>query len=306
MTNTLRIGTRKSSLALWQANWVADQLRQKWLGLNVELIPMTTTGDKKPAGRLADIGGKALFTKEIEEALLDQRVDLAVHSLKDMATILPKGLNLAVVPPRVDPRDVLVSSGGEKFDRLPPGAKVGTSSLRRKCQLKAIRPDLTYEDLRGNIDTRLKKVKNGDVGAIVLAAAGMKRLGFEAEITEYLDLIPAVGQGALALEIREKDDNTKKLISPLDDPATHLCVSAERAFLEVMQGGCQVPLGCHAVSRGSEIELKGFVSDLEGRKVISRSRKIASSQAVEEAKTMAEEILNEGGREILQGLKFKV
>lgn len=303
MTNTLRIGTRKSKLALWQADWVADRLRQKWPGLTVELVPITTTGDRKQRSRPADIGGKALFTREIEEALLDRRVDLAVHSLKDMAALLPKGLKLAAVPLREDPRDVLISTGGKKFLDLPKGTKIGTSSIRRKCQLKAIRPNLVYEDLRGNIDTRLKKVKSGDVGAVVLAAAGMKRLGFEAEITEYLDLIPAVGQGALALEIREDDSQTGKSIQFLDDSSTHLCIAAERAFLEVMQGGCQVPLGCHASFYGDKVELKAFVSDLEGGQVISRIQSVASSQAVEEARKMAEEILEAGGRGILDQIK---
>lgn len=303
MTKTLRIGTRQSRLALWQADWVKGQLKKYWPDLSVELVPMKTTGDLKAREKLADVGGKALFTKEIEEALLAKKIDLAVHSLKDMSVVLPRGLSLAACPKREDPRDVLISTDGKKFRELPASAVVGTTSLRRKCQLKALRSDLVYEDLRGNVDTRLKKVKKGEVGAIVLAAAGLKRLGLAGEITEYLDLVPAVGQGALALEIREGDSAVEKWLKPLDDPETHLCVSAERAFLEVLQGGCQAPLACHAVSCGDQIELKAFVSDLGGKKLISRNRKVAQAAVIDEARKMGEEILEAGGRKILEGIK---
>jgi hydroxymethylbilane synthase len=257
----ITIGSRGSKLALWQAGHIRGRLEEAGIAARIDII--RTTGDKitdVPLARLgAETSAKGLFTKELEEALLAGVIDLAVHSMKDMPTELPAGLAITAVPPRADPRDVLL---GVPLARLPDGARVGTSALRREAQLRAIRPDLQISSLRGNIDTRIRKLREGDYDAIVLAAAGLHRLGWEHEIAEYLPfevLCPAVGQGALAIETREGDGR----FAFLDDPGTHRAVAAERAFLRAMGGGCQVPMGCHVT--GSD--LRCAVAETDGSRL---------------------------------------
>ncbi|MEJ7553397.1 MAG: hydroxymethylbilane synthase, partial [Aquificaceae bacterium] len=238
--NTLRIGTRKSKLALWQANYVKEKLESR--GYGVELVLITTTGDKILDAPLAKIGGKGLFVKEIEEALLRGDIDLAVHSLKDVPMVLPEGLTLGAITEREEPFDVLISRDGRGLQELPEGAKVGTSSLRRQVQIKRKRPDLRVETLRGNVDTRLRKLEEGLYDAIVLAYAGVKRMGFEERVSQVLeDFIPAVGQGSLAIEIRQEDQRVYEAIAFLDHRESRIRAECERAFLRELQGGCQVP-----------------------------------------------------------------
>ncbi|MDO8643456.1 MAG: hydroxymethylbilane synthase [bacterium] len=304
MQREIRIGTRSSKLALWQSNWVSDQIQKKFPSIKVTLVPIKTTGDKILDVSLSKIGGKGLFIKEIEDNLLEDKVDLAVHSLKDMPALLPEGLILAAHPPREDPRDALVSRKGILFKNLPKGAVVGTSSLRRSCQLKAQRRDLNYKDLRGNVDTRLKKLKEGEFDAVILAAAGLKRLSLGGGITEYLDLIPSVGQGALGIEIRADDTEVKNIVSFLDHPQTRASVSVERAFLKEMEAGCQVPLGCHARFEGEKMHIESFLSDVEGETFFRRVDTVLPKEGVACAVSMAREILSLGGREILEKLQF--
>lgn len=303
MTRAIKIGTRSSKLALWQANWVKDQLQKKYPKLTVLLIPIKTTGDKILNVSLSKIGGKGLFIKEIEDKLIDETIDLAVHSIKDLPAELPAGLVIAAIPSREDPRDVLVSASNLPFDKLPPGSRIGTSSLRRSCQLKKKRRDLQYKELRGNVDTRLKKLHAGEFDAIVLAAAGLIRLGLKGEISHFLEIIPAVGQGAIGIEIR-KDSEILKMVSFLNEPSTDLCVTAERAYLKVMGGGCQVPLGCYAQIMGDQIKLDAFLSDVEGVNEIVRSHTVPKSEGIAAAKAMAKEILASGGKEILEKIIF--
>ena len=261
----LVIASRGSQLALWQAHWVAGELTALGHACHIEIIK--TTGDKITDVPLAKVGGKGLFTKEIEEALLDGRADLAVHSLKDLPTELPASLALAAVPEREDPHDAMV---GRKLADLPAGAKVGTSSLRRSAQLRRLRPDLVIESIRGNLDTRLRKLDEGQYDAIVLAAAGLRRLGWADRISSTLPIhvmIPAVGQGALAIETRDDHGEAHQVARILDHEPSRIAVTAERAFLAVFGGGCQVPIGAHATINGAEIHLRAFVSDPDGSNV---------------------------------------
>ena len=262
--STIRIGTRGSALALWQANHVKDRLAA--LGHHVELRVIVTTGDRVLDRRLENVGGKGAFLKEIEEAMLAGEVDLAVHSLKDVPTALPAGLELCAILQRADPRDALLS-GGARLADLPKGAIVGTTSLRRQALLRALRPDLVLEDLRGNVDTRIRRLREGRFDAILLAMAGLTRLGRADEVTEALDprsFLPAPGQGAIALECRGADAAVRAAVAPLDHPETARAVAAERAFLSALGGGCNVPLGAHAFSAKAEIELSGFVASVDG------------------------------------------
>jgi len=296
----VRIGTRKSKLALWQANFVKEFLERRW-GVEVELVKITTTGDKILDSPLAKIGGKGLFVKEIEQALMEGRIDLAVHSLKDVPMVVPEGLVLSAITEREDPHDVLISRDGKKLSELPAGAKVGTSSLRRQVQIKRLRRDLRVEILRGNVDTRMRKLREGLYDAVVLAYAGVKRMGYEGEVTEVLDyFIPAVGQGSLAIETREDDVRTRELVEPLNHRESYLRAECERAFLRKLEGGCQVPIGAHAVVKDHRISLRGFLSDLDGRKFIEGLREGRAEDAVRVGEELAEEILERGGREILK------
>jgi hydroxymethylbilane synthase len=301
----LRIGTRGSALALWQAEWVRSQLTAAHRGLTVELVSIKTQGDKILDVPLAKVGGKGLFVKEIEDALLDGRVDLAVHSMKDMPAELPSGLHVAAMPLREDPRDVLVVREGRGFADLPPGARVGTSSLRRAAQLLHLRADLKIETLRGNLDTRLRKLETQGFHAVVLAAAGMKRMGLSRLITHYLEpelMLPAVGQGALGIETRTQDPPTNELVAGLAHRPTRVTVRAERAFLRRLQGGCQVPIGGYATLERERLVLTGMVADLQGRRVIRRALQGEAWQAEEIGESLAEMVLSAGGAEILAAI----
>jgi hydroxymethylbilane synthase len=298
----LRIGTRGSALALWQAEWVKSQLLAGQQELMVELVVIKTTGDKILDVPLAMVGGKGLFVKEIEEALLDGRADLAVHSVKDMPAELPEGLHLAAMPPREDPRDALISKNGADLDKLPHGARVGTSSLRRAAQLLHLRPDLRIETLRGNVDTRLRKLKTEGLDAIVLAAAGLKRMELSRVISEYLEperILPAVGQGALGIETRIADLSTNEIVASLIDQQTVTTVRAERAFLKRLEGGCQVPIGAYATTEDETLILTGIVADLKGVRLIRKAMRGDVRQPEVVGESLAEVVLESGGREIL-------
>jgi hydroxymethylbilane synthase len=298
----LRIGTRGSMLALWQAEWVKSQLLAAHAGLTVELVTIKTMGDKILDVPLAKVGGKGLFVKEIEEALLEGRTDLAVHSVKDMPALLPAGLHLAAMPPREDPRDALISRNGNGLNQLPNEARVGTSSLRRAAQLLHLRPDLHIEPLRGNVDTRLRKLETEGFDAIVLAAAGLKRMGLSHVISEYLapeQILPAVGQGALGIETRIEDDFTNPVVASLAHQPTMTEVSAERAFLRRLEGGCQVPIGAHAIMAGGEVVLTGMVADLVGRRLIRKEMRGEPQYVEVMGERLAEAVLESGGAEIL-------
>jgi hydroxymethylbilane synthase len=298
----VRIGTRGSALALWQAEWVRSQLTAAHPGLTVELVTIRTQGDKILDVPLSEVGGKGLFVKEIEEALLGGRVDVAVHSMKDMPAELLTGLQVAAMPLREDPRDVLVMREGHGFGDLPPGARVGTSSLRRAAQLLHLRADLRIETLRGNLDTRLRKLETQGFHAVVLAAAGIKRMGLSHLITQYLEpelMLPAVGQGALGIETRTEDLPTNELVAGLADLPTMVAVRAERAFLRRLQGGCQVPIGGYATLEGEGLTLTGMVADLQGRRVIRRALRGEARQAEEIGESLAGVVLAAGAAEIL-------
>jgi hydroxymethylbilane synthase len=295
----LRLGTRKSKLALWQANFVKEKLEA--LGCKVELVPITTTGDRILDAPLAKIGGKGLFVKEIENALLAGEIDLAVHSLKDVPMIIPEGLTLSAITEREEPYDVLISRNGKKLEELPSGAVVGTSSLRRQVQIKRRRRDLGVEILRGNVDTRLRKLKEGLYDAIVLAYAGVKRMGFSGEISQVLeDFIPAVGQGSLAIETRAEDERVINFVKVLNHEESWLRAVCERAFLRELQGGCQVPIGAYAWIEGDRIKIKGFISDLEGERFLEGYEEGSLQEAKEMGKRLAQRLLREGGEEILK------
>ncbi|NAZ23715.1 MAG: hydroxymethylbilane synthase [Thermocrinis sp.] len=295
----LRLGTRKSKLALWQANFVKEKLEA--LGCKVELVPITTTGDKILDAPLAKIGGKGLFVKEIENALLAGEIDLAVHSLKDVPITIPEGLTLSAITEREEPYDVLISRNGKKLEELPSGAVVGTSSLRRQVQIKRRRRDLKVEILRGNVDTRLRKLKEGLYDAIVLAYAGVKRMGLSGEISQVLeDFIPAVGQGSLAIETRAEDERVINFVKVLNHQESWLRAVCERAFLRELQGGCQVPIGAYAWIEGDRIKIKGFISDLEGERFLEGYEEGGLQEAEEVGKRLAQRLLREGGEEILK------
>ncbi|MEZ0360702.1 MAG: hydroxymethylbilane synthase [Hydrogenobacter sp.] len=295
----LKIGTRKSKLALWQADFIKRKLQQ--MGHDVQLVLITTSGDKILDVPLAKIGGKGLFVKEIEDALLSGEIDMAVHSLKDVPMTLPKGLKIGAVTERENPFDVLISVGNVTFEELPTNAKIGTSSLRRQVQIKRRRRDLQVETLRGNVDTRIRKLQDGLYDAIILAYAGIKRMGFEDKVSQVLyDFIPAVGQGCLAIEIREDDREIEKIVSELDHLPSRVRAECERAFLKELQGGCQVPIGAYAWIEGEDIFIKGFVSDLEGIKFIEGMRSGEVKRAEEIGKALAQELLRKGAKEILR------
>ncbi|MFY9268673.1 MAG: hydroxymethylbilane synthase [Candidatus Manganitrophaceae bacterium] len=297
----LKIGSRGSQLALWQANWVKDQLEQK--GISVEIIKIKTTGDKILDVPLAKVGGKGLFVKEIEEALLRGEIDLAVHSMKDVPSQLPESLHLAAIPKREDPRDALISRGGLRLADLPSVAKIGTSSLRRQAQLWAARPDLKFAMLRGNLDTRLRKLTEGEFDAIILAAAGLHRLGWSDRIIEYLSTevsLPAIGQGALGIECRREDREVNAQIAFLNDPETACTVTAERALLHRLEGGCQVPIAGYATLLDGEITLEGRVATLDGREVLREQQHAPISEAVPLGIRVAEALLAKGAEKILK------
>ena len=305
MTETLRIATRKSQLALWQAEYVRDVLLQYHPDLNVELVKMTTEGDRILDTPLAKVGGKGLFVKELETGLLNGDADIAVHSMKDVPVELPEGLHLSVICPREDPRDAFISNEYKLFEDLPKGARLGTSSLRRQCQLAAQRPDLNIIDLRGNVNTRLQKLDNGDYDAIILAAAGLKRLGMQDRITETLSpevSLPAIGQGAVGIECRQDDNWVNELLAPLNDRDTAIRVRAERALNHRLQGGCQVPIAGYAELSHGVILLRGLVGTVDGTEIIHGEIAGQPEDAEYLGRVLAEDLLSRGADEILENL----
>ena len=301
----LVLGTRGSKLAVHQTEWVQARVQELAPHVTVTLRRIQTSGDKILDVPLAKIGGKGLFVKEIEEALLSGEIDLAVHSMKDVPTALPPGLDLLCIPCREDPRDALISRDGRRFADLPQGAKVGTSSLRRQAQLLQARPDLSITMLRGNLDTRLKKLRDGQFDAIVLAAAGLRRLGWEHEITEYLDpeiSLPAIGQGALGIEGRRDDQFVRSLLSGLEHAPTRTMVRAERALLHRLQGGCQVPIAAHATLAGSDVTLEGLVASVDGKEIIRDRVRGTVTDPESIGIQLAERLLAGGGDRILQAI----
>jgi hydroxymethylbilane synthase len=303
--STVTVGTRGSKLALWQANWVKDAIRAHHPDVPVKLAVIKTRGDKILDVPLAKVGGKGLFVKEIEEALLDGRIDLAVHSMKDMPADIPEGLCIGAIPGREEPRDVLITRSGQPLDLMKPGSRVGTSSLRRSAQLLHVRPDLIIVPLRGNLDTRLKKLQSEPLDAIVLAAAGVRRLGLADRITQILDesvMLPAVGQGALCIETRDKDPRIASVVAALDDLPTRKVVMGERAFLNRLEGGCQVPIAGHGHIDKNGYTITGLVCDVDGSHQIKQARTGPDTRSEQIGLELAEALLAEGAGEILERL----
>jgi hydroxymethylbilane synthase len=302
--NTIRIGTRKSALALWQAEWVKKRLTELQPDIRVEIVKITTKGDKILDAPLAQIGGKGLFVKEIEEELIAGRIDIAVHSMKDMPSDLPERLMIGAVPEREDPFDALVSHG-DLLMHLPEGARIGTSSLRRAAQLKRLRPDAIIHSLRGNLDTRLRKLAEGQYDAVVVAVAGLVRMGLEEKIVEYLgppDFLPAVGQGALAIETRSDDRRVNELIAPLENFEARVTTTGERAFLAELKGGCQVPIAAHASIIEGRLYLTGMVADLDGSRIIRDEVEGKPLRAKELGHKLGRKLLQAGADQILDEL----
>ncbi len=299
----IRIGTRGSPLALYQANWVKERLLEHHPDLKVTLVKIKTTGDKILDAPLAKIGGKGLFVKEIEEALIRKEIDLAVHSIKDIPTELPRGLHLSAITKREDPRDAFISKEGILLKDLPRGARIGTSSLRRQAQLLHFRGDLQMIPLRGNLDTRLRKLRTENLDGIVVALIGLKRLGLEMNLTESLPpeiSLPAIGQGALGIESRIGDMEIEEKIQSLNDPASSIAITAERSFLKRLGGGCQVPIAAFGRIENSLLKLDGMVGSLEGRRLIRDQVKGPPDQAESIGTELAEILLKKGGEEILR------
>jgi hydroxymethylbilane synthase len=300
---TIRIATRKSPLALWQAEHVAAELQRHHPGLEVELVKMTTRGDKILDSPLAKVGGKGLFVKELEQGMLEGRADIAVHSMKDVPVEFPEGLHLAVVLDRAEHRDAFVSNTYETLEALPDGARVGTCSLRRQCQLLAWRDDLEIRDLRGNVNSRLAKLDAGDFDAIILAGAGLLRLGFGDRIRQLLapeQSLPAIGQGAIGIECRAEDARVNALLAPLADPETSIRVAAERALNARLMGGCQVPIAGYAELDGDALWLRGLVGSPDGTELIRGERRGTAADAETLGTGLAEELLARGADRILR------
>jgi len=303
MSRALILGTRGSKLAVHQSEWVQARLQELAPGVTISLKRIQTSGDKILDVPLAKIGGKGLFVKEIEDALLSREIDLAVHSMKDVPTALPDGLDILCVPPREDARDALITRDGCRLDELKPGARIGTSSLRRQAQLLHHRPDFVIEMLRGNLDTRLRKLREGQYDAIVLAAAGLRRLGWDAEITEYLPVelsLPAIAQGALGIEARRDDAVVRELLGRFEHQPTRTTVTAERALLHRLEGGCQVPIAAHALLDGESLRLDGLVASVDGRRMIRQHIQGRATDAHQLGTTLAERLLSAGGDVILK------
>jgi len=306
----LVIGTRGSALALWQAEWVAAALRRRHPAIDVQLRRIVSTADAAPDVPLAELGTKGVFTKTLEDALLDGRIDLAVHSLKDLGSVLPPGLTLAAIPPREDPREALVLPLGARggLTDLPLGARIGASAPRRRGQLRHLRPDLTLLDIRGNVDTRLRKLREGQYDALVLAAAGLRRLGLEDAIASYIDptaLLPAGGQGALGLECRAGDDRARALAGPLNDPTTMACCTAERRLQEVLEGGCRVPIGALAEIDEDTLTLTltGVVASEDGKLSVRDTLSGLAGDPAGVGERLAYRLLDAGANAILQGVR---
>jgi len=305
MSETIRIATRKSPLALWQAEHVAAELKKAHPGIVIEILGMTTQGDKILDTPLAKIGGKGLFIKELEQGLLSDQADIAVHSMKDVPVELPEGLHLAVIMQREDPRDAFVSGRFKSIDDLPQGACVGTSSLRRQSQLAELRPDLQIKSLRGNVNTRLRKLDEGEYDAIILASAGLIRLGFQERITAFIgpeQSLPAIGQGAVGIECRVDDERVNALIAPLHHAETAACVHAERAMNQRLNGGCQVPIAGYAMLESGHLWLRGLVGEPDGSQIIRGEVEGTPAEAEAMGMGLAEQLLEWGAGEILKAL----
>jgi hydroxymethylbilane synthase len=302
----LRIATRKSQLALWQAEHVAALIRKAHPGITVELLPMSTKGDRIQDRSLAAIGGKGLFIKELEAALEERRADIAVHSMKDLPGDLPSGLMIAAVLPRADARDALITRGPPRLEELPHGARLGTSSLRRQAQLLAARPDLRIEALRGNVDTRLKRLDDGELDAIVLACAGLTRLGLESRIAARLDpniSLPAVGQGVIGIECRTGDSGSREALRALNDAVTRTAVDAERAFAYRLGGSCQSPIAAYAQVERERVSLVGLVAEPDGSRLLRDAISGSAANAQVLGEQLADRVLAAGAGELLQRLR---
>jgi hydroxymethylbilane synthase len=298
----IKIGTRGSKLAMTQANFVAGCLKQIAPEMSTEICVIKTTGDIMQDVSLLNIGGKGVFVKEIEDALASGAIDLAVHSMKDVPTENPEGLKFAAILHREDARDILVSRGNRKIEFMPKGAKIGTGSMRRASQILAIMPDITIVPLRGNLDTRLKKIETENLAGVILAAAGMKRMGFAEKITQYLPIetmLPAVGQGALGLEIHDNDEPLKNILAKLNHEPTQKEVTAERAYLRALGGGCRLPIAAFAKIDGGQLSLEGLVAAPQGSNIIRDKVKGDPADAEELGKKLAELILERGGKKLL-------
>jgi hydroxymethylbilane synthase len=303
MKAELRIATRQSKLALWQAEHVARKLRDSHPALRVTLVPMTTQGDRVLDRSLAQVGGKGLFIKELEIAINEGRADIAVHSMKDVPSELPPEMVLAAMLSRADPRDALVSNRFDSLQVLPHGARVGTSSLRRRCQLQHLRGDLRIYDVRGNVETRLRKLDADEFDAILLASAGLERLGLSGRIAEYIDpdvSLPAVGQGVIGIECRRDDADSHSLVTALNDSVASICVTAERAFARRLQGSCQSPIGAYATLADGKLLLRGMVASLDGASVLREQLDDESANAERAGERLAERMLAAGADKFLQ------
>ncbi|MBK1719286.1 hydroxymethylbilane synthase [Thiocystis violacea] len=305
MSNSIRIATRKSPLAMWQAEHTAARLKALYPDLEIEIIGMSTKGDRILDAPLAKVGGKGLFVKELEQGMLEDEADIAVHSMKDVPVDFPEGLHLAVIMEREDPRDAFVSNTYESIEQLPQGACVGTSSLRRQCQIADRRPDLRIEPLRGNVNTRLAKLDAGEYDAIILASAGLIRLGFEDRIRGRIEptvSLPAIGQGAIGIECRQDDPRVNDLIAPLHHRETADRVLAERAMNARLHGGCQVPIAGYATLDGDRLLLKGLVGDPDGSRILRAQAEGPRAEAEAIGARVAEDLLSQGAGEILSAL----
>ena len=301
----IRIATRESQLALWQANEVSRLLSQHHPGIDVEIIGMTTEGDRFLQASLASAGGKGLFVKELEQCLLNKQADIAVHSMKDVPYELPASLAIHAILPREDPRDAFVSNNYSALSELPQNSIVGTSSTRRECQLRALRPDLNIQPLRGNVNTRLSKLDAGQYDAIILASAGLKRLGFEERIAELLDVntsIPAIGQGAIGIECRDDDNDTQQLLAPLHDEATALAVMAERAISTALSANCHLPIAAHAQQVDQQMSLQALVGMPDGSKMLRAHASGSDSNMQAIAKNVVTELLDQGAMDLINSL----
>ena len=304
MTTSLRIGTRRSRLALWQAEWVAEELRGS--GASVELVEITTSGDDQNMGPIPAIGLQGVFTKEIQSAVLDGQVDIAVHSLKDLPTEMIAGLALAAVPPRENVADALVTDRAESLSTLPPQSRVGTGSQRRKAQLLHLRPDLEIVNIRGNVDTRLRKLDNGEYDAVILAAAGLRRLGLDSRIVKLLSppqMLPAVGQGALGIECRADNTSVCDLLRRLDHDDTRAAILAERAMLALLHGGCSAPVGAWGRIESGRLVLDGLVASLDGTRIVRGSAHEPKQAAESVGREVARHLLDQGAAEIIEAAR---
>lgn len=306
--NQVIVGSRGSKLALTQTNWVIAELKRLNPGFEFQIEKITTKGDKITDAPLSRLGGVGLFTKELEIALIDKKIDIAVHSAKDVPTEIPDGLTIGATPKREDPHDVLISNKNATLESLPKNARIGTSSLRRKAQLLAFRADFRIVDLRGNLDTRLKKLESEDMEAIILARAGLLRMGYTGQVSQVIPfniMLPAVGQGALCIEIRKNDARVEKIISALNHPQTRIAVEAERALLARLQGGCQVPIGAYAEIQGDQVCLEAIISSVDGKSAIRDKSVGPAGQAAKIGDELARRMLEKGGMEILHEIRLE-